>query len=306
MPPSLHIVASRRTHQLWNWDNHPLMVFLSKDLGKQEVTEGMVQLVVPRTDAVGNEVVAMSWFFWLWLHFLDESWRWWKNIKNIDSNHFQDIGVITWFVCSVINVTIFTCIANHCLKIRICHLVWDCKRCGSVPLHICSLSILQVICQHHQKQSIYPIHWMAVLAEPIAFWKIIIGTPKYSLFPQIILNFALPCYRHLPLSIPCTRFIGLIYVTHFLHVPVNFMHLNVSLNSYSRLVGALHSLGGLIVASSCCGSITGTSRGVSNSHFAMTSNLVIDSCLSITAEVTGTPLSIPPVSLVKRSSFFDY
>ncbi len=86
----------------------------------------------------------------------------------------------------------------------------------------------------------------------------------------------------------------------FANVPVNFILSKVSWNPYFGYVGASCSVGGFIVESSFYGSITGKSSGVINSHYAMTSNSVIESYLSMIAVVTGTLFSIAPVSLFKR------
>ena len=51
---------------LWWW-------YCQQILATKEVTEGLVQLVAPRVDAVGNEIIAMNWLLCLRLHFLDES-----------------------------------------------------------------------------------------------------------------------------------------------------------------------------------------------------------------------------------------
>ncbi len=86
---------------------------------------------------------------------------------------------------------------------------------------------------------------MAVLVEPIAHWKFIIGTTKYLLLSQIFLNFALSCWWQFPFSIPSSRFFGISYVTNFSICPCKFNVLKCCFEPCFGLVGALHSVDGL-------------------------------------------------------------
>ncbi len=180
---------------------------------------------------------------------------------------------------------------------------WILKFWYPISFHICSFGIFQVISRHHRKQSIYPIHLIAVLIQPIALNKIFIGTTEDLILPRTIKLFACHCWQEFPLAFsPLGDWIS--DVAHFFEFPREF-------HPIESFFEAIFWVGWCIMF---CGWLNWwvTTVWFFHSYIFWSKQLPLcsdiqssmDSCLAKTDAVTETPLSIAATSLLTRSSFF--
>ncbi len=145
------IVASGRTCQLYNLGTLPLMEESSKDFGSQKWVGRNSTIDCTQDQCSLQQSHYHVLVLLIVVAFLDQLWRQQKSIKNVDSNHFQDIGIVKWLELFSINMPLFPHTVNNCIDVGIRSPVGNCKLWYPVHLHICSLSILQVIRWCHQK-----------------------------------------------------------------------------------------------------------------------------------------------------------
>ena len=191
-------------------------------LAAKEVPEGTVLLLIARANGRRNLVVAVRWLLRLRLHLLDQLRTWGNPIKDVNTQHLDNVFILEWLELACEDVALLPGVAQHRLGVGVGRPVGYGKLGLAIALHVCNCRILFVGIRSQRHERREPIHWVACLVKTVSCEESGVGSSKY---PRLEFrgHAQMACLRMLPLPlfvfIAACRVTGRALITHLLVRP---------------------------------------------------------------------------------------